>query len=86
MTILSLLMKFNESRIYFLYYDLSLTEIENPDDSFLLGSAGPDLLKNTSESLAGRVYYRELFPFNVKEVHNDERLWFRGGFPEAYSC
>ena len=55
-----------------------------PGRFLLLGSAGPDLLKNTSESLAGRVYYRELFPFNFKEVHDDGRLWLRGGFPEAY--
>ncbi len=55
-----------------------------PGRFLLLGSAGPELLKNTSESLAGRVYYTELFPFNILEVSDDRLLWFRGGFPEAY--
>jgi hypothetical protein len=48
-----------------------------------------DLLRQTSESLAGRIAYRELTPFTVLEIdHADPRaveaLWTRGGFPEAY--
>ncbi|MHB8848613.1 MAG: ATP-binding protein [Burkholderiales bacterium] len=51
----------------------------------LLGSASLDLLKQSSETLAGRIAYLELAPFNIletAEVPNDN-LWIRGGFPES---
>jgi predicted AAA+ superfamily ATPase len=52
----------------------------------LLGSAANDLLQQTSESLAGRVAYRELAPLMLGEVPADQlnRLWTNGGFPEAW--
>ncbi len=52
----------------------------------LLGSASIDLLKQSSETLAGRVAHCELHPFNSMEVPGAElrRLWCRGGFPESY--
>lgn len=52
----------------------------------LLGSASIDLLKQSSETLAGRVALCELHPFGVLEVAGDRqrRLWCRGGFPESY--
>jgi predicted AAA+ superfamily ATPase len=52
----------------------------------LLGSASPELIQHSSESLAGRVRYRELFPFSLEEVgkRNQNTLWLRGGFPEAF--
>lgn len=52
----------------------------------LLGSASHDLLKQSSESLAGRVSYHELTPFNVLEVGKEaqNQLWLRGGFPDAF--
>lgn len=50
----------------------------------LLGSASPHLIKNTSESLAGRVSFLDMTPFLAKEVPDGNKLWFRGGFPEAY--
>lgn len=52
----------------------------------LLGSASLDLLQHADESLAGRIAYRELTPFNVQELPEAEhtRLWVRGGFPESY--
>ncbi|MEJ5210568.1 MAG: AAA family ATPase [Burkholderiales bacterium] len=51
----------------------------------LLGSASLDLLKPASESLAGRIAYRELTPFTAAEIPGKElsRLWLRGGFPTA---
>ncbi|MCF6222974.1 MAG: ATP-binding protein [Flavobacteriaceae bacterium] len=54
-----------------------------------LGSASMDLLKQSSESLAGRISYFELFPLNIKEIKNTEitnihKLWIRGGFPDSY--
>lgn len=52
----------------------------------LLGSASNELLKQSSESLAGRVSYQELFPFVLDEVGDDQRnqLWLKGGFPDSY--
>ncbi len=50
----------------------------------ILGSASRDLLRQTSESLAGRIVYLELPPFTVLEADNVRRLWLRGGFPPAY--
>jgi predicted AAA+ superfamily ATPase len=51
----------------------------------LLGSASIDLLRQSSESLAGRIAYLELAPINAAEV-GPKRLnavWLRGGFPES---
>ena len=52
----------------------------------LLGSASPDLVKEVSESLAGRVAYHDLGPLTVDEagVREWRRLWLRGGFPRSY--
>lgn len=52
----------------------------------LLGSAAIDLLRQTGESLAGRVSFLELDPLDVGEVGTDgqEKLWVRGGFPRSF--
>lgn len=49
----------------------------------VLGSASPELLRQTSESLAGRIAYHELDGFSLEEVGSPrwERVWRRGGFP-----
>ncbi len=59
---------------------------ENPARFLVLGSAGPDLLRQTSETLAGRIAYHELPPLRVDEVGLDawETLWLRGGFPLSF--
>ncbi len=51
----------------------------------LLGSASLDLLKQSGETLAGRIAYLELPPFTVSEAGSDlsDELWIRGGFPES---
>jgi predicted AAA+ superfamily ATPase len=51
----------------------------------VLGSASIDLLKQSSESLAGRIRYLELAPFDAAEVGRKrlDALWLRGGFPES---
>jgi hypothetical protein len=51
----------------------------------LLGSASFDLLRQSGESLAGRVRYLELAPFSVLEPTRKpiDALWLRGGFPES---
>ncbi len=53
-----------------------------------LGSASMDLLRQSGESLAGRIAYLELFPINVSEYAAHDwtqmnKLWLRGGFPES---
>jgi predicted AAA+ superfamily ATPase len=52
----------------------------------LLGSASIDLLKQSGESLAGRISFLELAPFDATEIAHDQldRLWLRGGFPSSY--
>ncbi len=51
----------------------------------VLGSASMDLLKQSSESLAGRIRYLELAPLDSGEVGRErvDTLWLRGGFPES---
>lgn len=49
----------------------------------LLGSASVDLLRQTGETLAGRVAYLELGPLDVTEVSEGDDLWIRGGFPDS---
>ena len=58
---------------------------ERPGKFLLLGSASPALLKQTSESLAGRVIYKELLPFSEMELKNIpwNTLLMRGGFPRS---
>lgn len=56
-----------------------------PARFLLLGSASPSLLKQSSESLAGRIAYIELQGFGLSDVGAPwERLWLRGGYPRAY--
>lgn len=57
-----------------------------PARFLILGSASPELLRQTAESLAGRIYYHELNGFSLDEVgiSNHKRLWLRGGFPRSY--
>lgn len=50
----------------------------------LLGSASVELLRQSSESLAGRIAYLELGPLVAGEVDDLNRLWLRGGFPDSY--
>jgi uncharacterized protein len=50
----------------------------------ILGSASRDLLRQSSESLAGRIGYMELTPFSLTEVKDSKKLWLRGGFPLSY--
>ncbi len=49
----------------------------------ILGSASPDIIRGSSESLAGRVAFVDMHGFNLKELGKEsmQRLWIRGGFP-----
>ena len=57
-----------------------------PARFLVLGSASPELLRQTSESLAGRIFYHEVGGFALSEVgvEHHEELWFRGGLPRSY--
>ncbi len=55
----------------------------------LLGSASIDLLRQSAETLAGRIAYEQLTPFSVREVAeagigSPDQLWLRGGFPVSF--
>lgn len=52
----------------------------------LLGSASLELLAQSGESLAGRIAFAELAPFDLIEVGAErlDRLWVRGGFPDSF--
>ncbi len=50
----------------------------------ILGSASRELLHQSSESLAGRIAYLEVQPFDYTETHESENLWVRGGYPPSY--
>lgn len=54
----------------------------------ILGSASIELLRQSGESLAGRIEYIDIAPLNVSEIDNNSqsisRLWLRGGFPDSY--
>jgi len=61
-----------------------------PGQVLLLGSASPELLRQTSETLAGRIGYLELTPFLLTEIAGRSaatamrRHWERGGFPRSF--
>ena len=55
-----------------------------PARFLVLGSASPELLRQTSETLAGRVAFHELDGFDLDEVPDLDRLWLHGAFPRAY--
>ena len=61
---------------------------EQTGQFLILGSASVELLRQSSESLAGRIAFLELTPLTIAEVAPApsavDRLWLRGGFPDSY--
>jgi predicted AAA+ superfamily ATPase len=57
-----------------------------PARFLILGSVSRDLIKQGAESLAGRIHFVDVGPFDLDEVGADaiDRLWIRGGFPPAF--
>jgi len=69
----------------------AIVDERGTNGSFLiLGSASPELLRQGSESLAGRIRYLELTPFVLQELEDRpaaslmKDLWLRGGFPRSW--
>ncbi len=65
--------------------------VDRPDNAarfLLLGSASPVLLRQSSESLAGRIEIIEAGGFTIEETgaNQADRLWWRGGFPRSYTA
>lgn len=65
--------------------DQARREGKHSGQYLLLGSASLDLLKQSGESLAGRISYLELGPLDLLEVGPErfDALWVRGGFPDS---
>lgn len=63
-----------------------IDEYRVPGRFIILGSASFNLLKNTSESLTGRIAYFELAPLKLREISPNRYLhhWLFGGFPDAF--
>lgn len=59
---------------------------ENKTNFLILGSASPDLVRNASETLAGRVEFVELSGFALYEtgIGSSDAVWLRGGFPRSF--
>lgn len=71
------------------FFSILRSEIDKdrrPGRFLLLGSASRDLIRQSTESLAGRIAYIDLTPFTAREVADVSRwsdIWLRGGFPES---
>ena len=65
-----------------------IDEQRSPGRFLLLGSASPQLLHQASESLAGRITFHELAPFDVSEIQPShlelQNFWLRGGYPLSW--
>ncbi len=61
---------------------------DQPARFLVLGSASPLLLRQSSETLAGRIFYYELPGLDAAETGPEqlERLWLRGGFPRSFTA
>ena len=67
----------------------ALVDQDRKNGQFLiLGSSSPNLLKQSAESLAGRIIFHNLSTFLITELEEDkkviDRLWIRGGFPDSF--
>ncbi|MDX2439847.1 MAG: AAA family ATPase, partial [Desulfobacterales bacterium] len=80
---------FDEIQLLPEFFSVLRSEIDKdrrPGRFLILGSASRDLIKQSTESLAGRIAYIDLTPFIVKEVSSISiwsNTWLRGGFPES---
>jgi hypothetical protein len=65
-----------------------LDKSRNKGQLLILGSASVELIKQSSESLAGRISYIELTPFLLSEIYESTEdilsIWLRGGFPDSF--
>lgn len=67
----------------------ALVDQDRKNGRFLiLGSSSPNLLRQSAQSLAGRIFFHNLSAFLITELEEDkkvvDRLWIRGGFPDSF--
>ena len=79
-------MRFKDDPTYFPYLRVLIDKDKLKRRFLILGSASRDLIKQSLESLAGRISTIELTPFTLQEIKLKEtrRLWQRGGFPLSF--
>ncbi len=68
----------------FLILRVLIDQKERRQKFLLLGSASRELIRQSSETLAGRISYLELTPFCLFETGEMKKLWLRGGFPQSF--
>ena len=68
----------------FQIFRVFLDNNNRPGQLLLLGSASRDLIRQSSETLAGRISFIEINPFTASEVEDLQRLWVQGGYPDSY--
>lgn len=71
---------------FFLTLRSEIDRQRQPGRFLILGSASRDLIRQSTESLAGRIAYLDLTPFLIQEVEDAttwQTLWLRGGFPDS---
>lgn len=71
---------------FFPFLRVEIDRDRRPGRFLILGSASRDLLRQSTETLAGRISFLDLTPFLLREVRAPvtwDSLWFRGGFPES---
>ena len=79
----------DEIQLFPEFFSVLRSEVDKdrrPGRFLILGSASRDLIKQSTESLAGRIAYIDLTPFQLNEVINTVTLsdiWLRGGFPDS---
>ena len=86
---LSGLVILDEIQLYPELFSVLRSLVDRPDSAsryLILGSASPQIVRNVSETLAGRIEFIDLSGFDLTEISSDEaeKLWLRGGFPRSF--
>jgi len=71
---------------FFAYLRSEIDKDRRPGRFLILGSASRDLMRQSTESLAGRISYLDLTPFLLEEIPKNipwQDVWLRGGFPDS---
>ena len=71
---------------FFAYLRSEIDKDRRPGRFLILGSASRDLMRQSTESLAGRISYLDLTPFLLEEIQTNiswQDIWLKGGFPES---
>lgn len=75
-------MRSNVFQISFQYY--VIIDLDASKKYLILGSASRDLIRQWSETFAGRLSFLAVTPFSLNEVSPSRKLWLEGGYPKAF--